>query len=471
MATNRDVTETSDQTEKSDETDKCEQQSDKPSGARAPGRPVRGRMRRVVGLMSGTSYDGIDVAVADLCLDGEEVVLRPLGALEHPHSARVRDLITAVLPPATTTLEQVCQLDTLLGQAFAEAAARGIAEIAGGQADLIVSHGQTVFHWVEHGRARGTLQLGQPAWMAERTGVPVVSDLRSRDITLGGQGAPLVSILDVLLLPPGPRPKAALNLGGIANMTLVRPDGSVLAYDLGPANALIDLACRRYFGEPYDEDGKRAAAGTVSDPLLNALLDDPYFDLPPPKSTGKELFHAGYLDRRLATHPELAPADIVATVTELTARLVARECAAHGVGELVVSGGGVRNAWLMRRIAELTGARAPDPAESPRAGLSPTTGLSPGAGLAKIGGEGLVLRPIDDLGLPADSKEAYAFALLGFLTAHGVPATVPACTGARSAALLGSLTPGAGPLLLPSPAGTVPTRLRILHGGSERIAP
>jgi len=448
------------------------------SGTNPTGRPIPGQVCRVVGLMSGTSYDGIDVAVADLCLDGEEVLLRPRGALEQPHSAEVRDLLTEVLPPATTTLEQVCRLDTLLGQAFAEAAARGIAELAGGHADLVVSHGQTVFHWVEDGRARGTLQLGQPAWIAERTGVPVVSDLRSRDITLGGQGAPLVSILDVLLLPPGPRAKAALNLGGIANMTLIRPDGSVLAYDLGPANALIDLACRRYFGEPYDVDGRRAASGTVHDALLAALLDDPYFDLPPPKSTGKELFHAGYLDRRLAAHPELPPADIVATVTELTARLVARECAAHAVGELVVSGGGVRNSWLMRRIAELTGATSlgagspgAEPAAVEQAVLDSADADSPKAGLTDPGGRGLVLRPIDDLGLPADSKEAYAFALLGFLTVHGLPATVPACTGARSAALLGSLTPGSGPLLLPSPAGSVPTRLRILHGGSERIAP
>lgn len=428
------------------------------SGTPGSSRLAPGEVRRVVGLMSGTSYDGIDVAVADLAFDGEEIVFRPLGALEQPHSAEVRDLVTVVLPPATTTLEHVCRLDTLLGQAFAEAAARGIAELAGGSADLVVSHGQTVFHWVESGRARGTLQLGQPAWIAERTGVPVVSDLRSRDITLGGQGAPLVSILDVLLLPPGPRPKAALNLGGIANMTLVRPDGSVLAYDLGPANALIDLACRRYFDEPYDKGGRRAASGTVNEALLAALLDEPYFDLPPPKSTGKELFHAGYLDQRLAAQPELPPADVVATVTELTARLVARECAAHEVGELIVSGGGVRNRWLMTRIAELTDAEPTD------AGLAD-------AGLASSGGDRLVLRPIDDLGLPADSKEAYAFALLGYLTAYGVPATVPACTGARSAAILGSLTPGSGPLLLPSPAGTVPTRLRILHGGSERIAP
>jgi anhydro-N-acetylmuramic acid kinase len=424
---------------------------------------------RVIGLMSGTSYDGIDVAAADLHVDGEEIVLRALGHLDHPHDPVVRDLIGRVLPPAQVSLEDVCRLDTLLGQAFADAAARGIAELADGRADLVVSHGQTVFHWIESGQARGTLQLGQPAWIAQRTGTPVVSDLRSRDITNGGQGAPLVSIMDVLLLPPGPVARAALNLGGIANLTLVRPGGDVLAYDLGPANALIDLACRRYFDRPYDTDGALAASGTVHEKLLAALLDDPYFDRPAPKSTGKELFHGGYLDARLERFPGLAPVDVVATVTELTARVVAHECRAHDVGELIVSGGGVRNAWLMRRITELAGVSAAVGDSTERLHTEDPTGRvtsrpdpAPHRGQTAATSAGtLVVRPIDDLGLPADSKEAYAFALLGFLTFHGVPGTVPACTGADMASVLGSLTPGNGPLRLPEPSGAVPTRLRI----------
>ncbi|MET9019283.1 anhydro-N-acetylmuramic acid kinase [Actinopolymorpha sp. NPDC004070] len=401
---------------------------------RDPRTPGAGRgagpVTRVVGLMSGTSYDGIDVAAADLAFDGTTIVLRPLGALAHPLDPDIRELIGATLPPAPTSMADVCRLDTVLGQAFGEAAARGVEELAGGRADLVVSHGQTLFHWIDDGRARGTLQLGRPAWIAERTGVPVVSDLRSRDITRGGQGAPLVSILDVLLLPPGPTACAALNLGGIANLTLVRPDGGVLAYDLGPANALVDLACRRYFDQPYDVDGQIAASGSVSEKLLAALLDEPYFRRTPPKSTGKELFHGGYLDAALLGVPDLPSDDVVATVTELTARLVATECATHRIGELVVSGGGVRNTWLMRRIRELTGAA-------------------------------VRIRPIDDLGLPSDAKEAYAFALLGFLTFHGVTGTVPACTGADAATVLGSITPGHNPLRLPEPPGVVPTRLRI----------
>lgn len=384
---------------------------------------------RVVGLMSGTSYDGIDVAVAELELAGRELVLTPLGALEHPHPTDVRELIAAVLPPARVPLADVCRLDTLLGSAFATAAVRGIAELADGVADLVVSHGQTVFHWVEGNRAYGTLQLGQPAFIAERTGLPVVSDLRSRDIARGGQGAPLVSMLDTLLLPPADRPRGALNLGGIANLTLIRPDGSVLAYDLGPANALIDAAAGDLLGVPYDENGRHAARGRVDEELLAALLDEPYFDLPAPKTTGKELFHRGYLADRLARFPGRSPVDVVATVTELTARVVAAECDRHGIAELVVSGGGVHNEWLMGRIRERVSVRA-----------------------------------IDELGIPTDAKEAYAFAVLGFLTVHGLAGAIPACTGARGPAVLGSITPGAGPLRLPEPAVDAPVSLRVVSG-------
>lgn len=386
---------------------------------------------RVVGLMSGTSYDGIDIAAAELELTGSELTLRPLGSTERRHEAEVVELLAAALPPAMVSLEQVCRLDTLLGQAFAEAAVQGIDELAGGRADLVVSHGQTVFHWVSEGRALGTLQLGQPAWIAERSGVPVVSDLRSRDITRGGQGAPLVSMLDTLLLPPRADPRAALNLGGIANLTLIRTGHDSLAYDVGPANAFIDQVVQDRFGEPYDAGGRHAARGTPHAGLLEALLDEPYFELPAPKSTGKELFHRGYLADRLARFPTVGADDLVATVTELTARTVAAECDRHGVRELIVSGGGVRNAWLMDRIGTLAGPK-------------------------------VAIRTIDELGIPADAKEAYAFALLGFLTAYGLPATIPSCTGASAPAVLGSLTPGSAPLRLPEPATVSPTSLRVL---------
>ncbi|OIJ94816.1 anhydro-N-acetylmuramic acid kinase [Streptomyces colonosanans] len=386
---------------------------------------------RVIGLMSGTSYDAIEAAAADLTLEGDTLVLRPLGALSLPYPEELRGCIEAVLPPAATTAEAVCRLDTGIGQAFAEAAVRADGELCSGTADLVVSHGQTVHHWVEDGAVRGTLQLGQPAWIAEATGLPVVSDLRSRDVAAGGQGAPLVSIVDTLLLRARPGVSAALNLGGIANVTVVAPGADPVAFDTGPANALIDAAVRHFTqgARDYDADGRGAARGRVRPGLLARLLDEPYYRRPAPKTTGKELFHLAYLKDALAAQPVPEPDDVLATLTRLTAVTVADACRAHDVTELVVSGGGARNPVLMRMLGEE---------------------------LADVR-----LLPSDSLGLPSTAKEALAFAVLGFLTVHGLPATVPSCTGARHPSLLGSITPGRTPLRLPEPAAVPPRRLRI----------
>jgi anhydro-N-acetylmuramic acid kinase len=392
---------------------------------------------RVIGCISGTSHDAIEVAAADLALDGDELAMSLLGARTVAFDPRLRAEIGAALPPAPTTMAAVCRLDTLLGRAFAEAAAHADAELCEGRAELVVSHGQTVFHWVEDGHARGTLQLGQPAWIAERTGLPVVSDLRSRDVARGGHGAPLVSLFDVLLLEPSTQPRAALNLGGIANVTVVRPDGTVTAYDVGPANALIDAAVAMQSAgmETYDRDGRRARRGTVSPELLADLLTDPYYAQSSPKSTGKERFNAAYLREALARHPGVPGDDVVATLTRLTATIVADACRREGVAELVVSGGGTRNPALMDDLAALA--------------------------------SGVAVQPIDALGIPSHAKEALAFALLGFLTMHGLAGTVPACTGARAAAVLGSLTPGNRPLRLPDPSRTPPRRLRLVPAVRE----
>ncbi|WP_343450179.1 anhydro-N-acetylmuramic acid kinase [Micromonospora oryzae] len=369
---------------------------------------------RIVGLMSGTSYDGVDVVAAEFAVDGDDLRLRPLGHVGLDHDEGLRAQIQAVLPPHPTTIEAVCRLDNRLGEVFADAAARGV-ELAGGRVDAVVSPGQTVFHWVDGGTVRGTLQLGAPARVAARVGVPVLSDLRAADVAAGGQGAPLVPAFDALLLGgrSGP-PRAALNLGGIANLTVVAPGAPTLGYDVGPANALLDAAARRFLGRPCDLNGARAAAGRVHPGLLELLLAEPYYAAPPPKSTGKELFHAGYLDDRLAALGEpVAADDVLATLTELTARTVAAACDRHQVAEVVAAGGGVRNRTLWGRLAAL------------------------GAGRWR-------LRASDELGVPAQAKEAYAFALLGWLSWHGLPGAVPSVTGAREAAVLGSWTP-AGP--------------------------
>ena len=416
----------------------------------------------VIGLMSGTSMDGIDAAVADLELDGDALRLTPLAHETTPYSSQLAAGLRAALPPGGTTMETVCRLDTAVGQEFAAAAERARQQFPG--AALVVAHGQTVYHWVgADGRVDGTLQIGRPAWIAERTGLPVVSDLRSADVAAGGQGAPLVSLFDVLLLGAdrdiGPR--AALNLGGIANLTVLpqaqsstAEPGAVnphtlwanrsglprlsntaapIAYDAGPANALIDAAVVAVTGgvETCDRGGARAARGRVDEALLALLLDDFFLAQPPPKTTGKERYHHGFTEAAVdELGREPAADDLVATLTAHAAEVSAAECRRQGVTEVIASGGGTENPTLMKALAErIVPAR---------------------------------LRTIDELGLPSAAKEAYAFAVLGFLTWHGLPGNVPSCTGARHPTVLGTITPGAAPLSLPPPVADPPFRLEIV---------
>ncbi|MFH8791448.1 anhydro-N-acetylmuramic acid kinase [Streptomyces sp. NPDC017941] len=393
---------------------------------------------RVIGLMSGTSHDAIDAGAVDLALEGDCLRLTPLGVISRAYDDGLRAALTAALPPSPTTLADVCVLDTRIGRAFAAAAAEADRELCDGRAELIASHGQTVFHWVADGQVHGTLQIGQPAWIAEATGLPVVADFRPRDVAAGGQGAPLVSLFDQLWLRGRPGTPVALNLGGIANITA--PDGT--AFDTGPANALIDVAVReltpqgRTQGLAYDRDGAIAARGTVHGGLLARLLAEPYYALPAPKTTGKELFHAAYLREALAgyapstTDGPTSPQDVVATLTRLTAVTVADAVRSVRATEVVASGGGIRNPTLLAMVRQELGPDVP-------------------------------VRGSDELGLASAAKEAYAFAVLGFLTVHGLPGTVPASTGARHASVLGSITPGRAGLRLPggTEALRAPTRL------------
>jgi anhydro-N-acetylmuramic acid kinase len=329
-------------------------------------------------------------------------------------------------------MEEVCRLDTAVGQEFAAAAERARQRHPG--AALVVAHGQTMFHWVrQDGHVGGTLQIGRPAWIAERCGLPVVSDLRSADVAAGGQGAPLVSLFDVLLLETDAgEPRAALNLGGIANLTVVGPSEAPIAYDAGPANALIDAAIVAVTGgtETFDRDGVRAARGTVDEALLTLLLDDFYLAQPPPKTTGKERYHHAFTEDALDhLGRDLAPDDLVATLTAHAAEVAAAECRRHGVAEVIASGGGTDNPTLMKALADR---------------LAPAR-----------------LRTIDGLGIPSAAKEAYAFAALGFLTWHGLPGNVASCTGARHPAVLGTITPGPAPLRMPAATPKPPVRLSV----------
>ena len=384
---------------------------------------------KVLGMISGTSHDGIDVAVVDFRIDGDVLRGTVLHSDSVPYDPALRAHLVHTLPPAQLRYSDVCELDTRIGQAFAEVAAGAIA--ASGPVDLICSHGQTVFHWVDGTSALGTLQLGQPAWIAERTGTPVVADVRARDITVGGQGAPLVSLMDVLLLGDLPGSPAALNLGGISNMTVLRHAGGPIAYDIGPSNALIDAAVRQLTDGAlgYDAEGRMGASGKVDEGLLAALLMEPYYALPVPRSTGKELFNTAYLEAILGRHPDIAGADLVATLTALTAQTVADAVAAQAVDTLVCSGGGCDNATLMAMLRE----RA----------------------------MGVEVRLTSEFGAPTDTKEAICFALIGWHTAHGLPGIIASCTGAREARVLGAIVPGASQLRLPEPLATAPRTLRL----------
>jgi len=401
----------------------------------------------IVAAASGTSADGLDIGVVDIDWAGAEptsgpdggpdLELRLLHRRTEPWPAGLGEAVLELLPPAVTTAARICELDTAIGQAVGAAARRAIRE-SDTDVELVVSPGQTVHHEVRDGECLGTLQIGQPAWVVEATGLPVVSDLRARDVSAGGHGAPFASTLDALWLAAAGGHTAALNLGGIANVTVVGGAGEpVMAWDTGPANCLIDVAAARATDGLLrcDVDGAMAARGVVRSDLLDRLLAHPYFALTPPVSTGREVFSEQLLNEAMAQTAPIEPDDIVATLTELTAVSVARALRPYDVVEVVASGGGTRNPTLMEAL---------------RRALGPTR-----------------LTTSDDRGIPADAKEVVMWALLGFLCWHGIPGSTQA-TGARTPKVLGRISPGDEPLVLPSPAQCRPRQLRVLSTVVDR---
>jgi anhydro-N-acetylmuramic acid kinase len=377
--------------------------------------------RLVVGLMSGTSVDSIDVAVCRMTGQGAEVGVELRHYREHPHDPEVK---RRLIGPGGLDVRGVAELHVLIGEAFA-AACRATLEDAGippADVDVIGSHGQTVYHHSGiAGAIRATLQVGDGDVIAVRTGGHVISDFRARDVAAGGEGAPLSPIADAVLFArragegPGRR-RAILNLGGIANITLLGDDPTrVFGFDTGPANAPLDRLARRLSGGALacDHDGQFARAGRVDDRLLAELLEhDPFPARRPPKSTGFEMYGDAFVDGAAGRHGGF-DADLMATLTEFVARTVAigiRQCDALGppVEEIVAAGGGVKNPVLMERIAALV---APVP-----------------------------VRRSDELGVPSDAREAMAFAVLADMTLRGSPAYLPPVTGADAAKLLGKLS-------------------------------
>jgi len=352
--------------------------------------------------MSGTSLDGIDVAIVDVARGR----VLPVGFHSTPYPKEVRSAILAVDSP-----EAVSRLNFQLGEIYARAVLR--AERRFGPVELIGCHGQTLYH---RGGAH-TLQIGEAAVLAERTGVPVVSNFRARDIAAGGQGAPLVPYVDYLLFRHRTRARIALNIGGIANITVIPPGAApedVVAFDTGPGNMVIDALAREFSHGKLncDRGGRIAASGTVNTALFDKLLADSYYRRKPPKSAGREQYGAEFVAR--LKRSKLPMRDLIATATVLTAATIAigvRQAgrARPGRIDLVVSGGGVHNPRIMAHL----------------------TGFLPGVAISTS----------SDFGIDADAKEAIAFAVLAYETWSNRPSNLPSATGARRPVVLGAITP------------------------------
>ena len=368
----------------------------------------------VAGAMSGTSCDGVSVAVLEIARresapHGLEATLLAEGDAPYPATLREELLRAAELP-----IPELASLHLRLGRRFAEAVVRVAAE-SPTALDLVACHGHTLFHrGVSRDAAAPAVswQIGEAAEVAALCGCPVVADFRPADLARGGQGAPLVPFGDAVLFGSVRGPRACLNLGGIANVTVMEAGGpAVLAFDCGPANALLDLVMRRRCDQSFDDGGRLAASGTVDPAILDRMLAHPYFAAPPPKSTGRELFGESFLNELAPGWESTTPLEnLLATLTELTAESVRRALASSPleVRDLVVAGGGVRNDLLMARLEAL---------------------LAP-----------LPVLPSEELGWPIGAREAACFALLGAAYVWSIPATSPACTGCDSAAILGKLS-------------------------------
>lgn len=388
----------------------------------------------VAGVMSGTSADGVDVAICRVS-PGRNGVLRVkvLGHHAMAYPATLRKAVIAAMnsqSAKSTSTAELARLNWRLGEVYADAVAAAVREV-GADVELVACHGQTIYHQGAATKYLGapircTWQTGEAAVIAERLWVPVVSDFRAADMAAGGQGAPLVPMFDFCVFRDAKTSRVLLNLGGIANVTVL-PAGCgadhVLAFDTGPANMVMDACMERLYGRALDRNGAVAARGRVLEDVLRKLLHARYFSSPPPKSCGREEFGEAFVARFIAACERSGGSkeDVAATATALSARTVGAAyrdfCKAHLARlargarvELIAAGGGVRNATLMRMLREQ---------------LEPL---------------GVRVRTIDEAGIGAVAKEAAAFALLGWLTWHGLPGNLPSATGAKRAVVLGKVT-------------------------------
>ena len=357
-----------------------------------------------IGLMSGTSADGIDAVL--ITAEGEQSEL--LGSHHRPLPAPLRDEILAFRQSGPNELHRLATLDVQLAKEYASAvsALLDTAQLEAAAVTAIGCHGQTIRHHPE-GDTPYTLQIGDPNRLAELTGITVVSDFRRRDMAAGGQGAPLVPAFHRTRLVSAGVATAVVNIGGIANISLITADGDVAGWDTGPGNTLMDAWIAQNQGKPFDRNGEWAESGTIIAPLLTALLQDPYFAMRPPKSTGPEYFHLDWLAVNLSG--DETSADVQCTLAALTVESLALALAQQPIDVVRVCGGGARNTWLVQRLADRLGKTAVTTTEA--------------------------------IGMDPEWVEAWAFAWLAEQTLAGRPGNVPAVTGATGSRVLGGIFP------------------------------
>jgi anhydro-N-acetylmuramic acid kinase len=395
-------------------------------------KPPQPKPLLIAGVMSGTSADGVDVALCRIspALRTETAPrLKFLGHRSFAYDKKLRATILSIAAGNNTTAAELSQLSWRLGELYADCIATTSREL-NLKPQLAAMHGQTVYHQAIPAKILGmpircTSQIGEPALLAERLRIPVISDFRPADLAAGGQGAPLVSMLDFCLFRHATKNRVLLNLGGIANVTVLPAactSADVLAFDTGPASILIDLLMQQLYNRRFDKDGAIAASGQILKPVLHRLLTTPYFSAPVPKSCGREEFGPAFAHQLLALCKQAPKQDVIATTTALTAATILdayrRFCWPHlgqhaplaRATELIAAGGGTKNLTLMRMLTE---------------------------GFAQLG---VKVSTTANAGLPVEAKEAAAFALLGWLTWHGLPGNIPSATGANRSVVLGKVT-------------------------------
>lgn len=368
--------------------------------------------KKIIALMSGTSCDSIDVGLCEVYPD---LSCKLIDGINFEYPKAVREKIFEFFAQKAT-LKDICQMNFVIGKCFADAANLLIKKH--GKPDLISSHGQTVFHYPFDEKLDGismksTLQIGESSVISQETGCRTISNFREADMAQGGDGAPLVCFADEKWFKPLGKNVAVQNIGGISNVTVVSKEYATFGFDTGCGNIMIDYCCNKFFGTPYDKDGKIAAAGNVSESWINCLLEDDYYLISPPKTTGREYFSPKYIENALKYAPE-DERDIMATLTALTAKSIVDSYHRYvfpsvDIKEVIVGGGGAYNPTMMRFLRRYL----------PRH---------------------IELKTHEDYGISNNFKEVMAFALLAYCTYWGIPNNLPSCTGAKKRVVLGKIS-------------------------------